>query len=674
MAHSVDLEDIRLDSETEATTDVEGTGTDVEAGETEPSPSDKKRKDPSTFNLVEAAQYGVLERCRELVERRKADIAKADSEGITVLHWAAINNRLPVASYFIQKGANVNATGGELKSGPLHWAVRQGHLTMVVLLMRYGADPEVLDGEGLNCLHIAAQYGFTDLVAYFLSCKVPLLIDCRDAEGRTALMVAAARANRSADPTRLLISLGSDLHAVDNNNNNALHHAAESCNYYAVQLLVDAGAPLNNKNKDNKTAHDLAMENQNRYGMDVISTGSQKRRPQGILQYLTRQPRVAWWIQFFGPAVMLGLLGYMGVLCPNWWSYLLATTLLGAIFRKFVFAYIPVFIDSSPLVFGLVVATKFWIYGTLMLTCVRYGTLVHYYLLTAAFVAVNFVFYRAWKSDPGYIPKCSGQYEAFRTISELCERGLFHSDNFCSTCLVRRPLRSKHCKFCNRCVARFDHHCPWIDNCVGLHNHKVFLSYLVSLLLIGTWAAKASLNYIFHFYPADHGNFLVRSYHYVTVDPWLGFILVMCFFHLTWVYLLLMVQIFQMICQGMTTNEKMNAHRYSHFLKFGGSNPFHRGVLANCADFFGFTCCQDRSSKVDWTSTYEIPKNFTTLTSEDDNMSTNVRIPMPYSSTWDPTQDSMKSAGSSLQSNGYVSSDDDGTLKQQFSASKEYNI
>ena len=69
----------------------------MEAGETEPSPSDKKRKDPSTFNLVEAAQYGVLERCRELVERRKADIAKADSEGITVLHWAAINNRLPVA-------------------------------------------------------------------------------------------------------------------------------------------------------------------------------------------------------------------------------------------------------------------------------------------------------------------------------------------------------------------------------------------------------------------------------------------------------------------------------------------------------------------------------------------------------------------------------------------------
>ena len=66
-------------------------------GEKEPSPPEKPKKDPSSFNLVEAAQYGVLERCRELVERGKADVMKPDTEGITCLHWAAINNRLPVA-------------------------------------------------------------------------------------------------------------------------------------------------------------------------------------------------------------------------------------------------------------------------------------------------------------------------------------------------------------------------------------------------------------------------------------------------------------------------------------------------------------------------------------------------------------------------------------------------
>merc|ERR1711948_137772 len=62
----------------------------------------------------------------------------------------------------------------------------------------------------------------------------------------------------------------------------------------------------------------------------------------------------------------------------------------------------------------------------------------------------------------------------------LVEKGDFKQ--VCVVCRARKQMRSHHCKECGRCVDRLDHHCPWINNCVGLGNQRSFYCFIVLLL------------------------------------------------------------------------------------------------------------------------------------------------------------------------------------------------
>ncbi|CAN8266330.1 unnamed protein product [Cochlearia groenlandica] len=206
--------------------------------------------------------------------------------------------------------------------------------------------------------------------------------------------------------------------------------------------------------------------------------------------------------------------------------------------------------------------------------------------------------------DPGVIPRNAhppepepmdgnmdagaGQTPQLRLprIKEVELNGVIFKVKYCDTCMLYRPPRCSHCSICNNCVERFDHHCPWVGQCIGLRNYRFFFMFVFSTTLLCIYVFAFCWVYIRKITESEHTTIWkgmlktpasIVLIIYTFISMW--FVGGLTAFHL------------YLISTNQTTYENFR-YRYDR-----RTNPHNKGVVNNFKETF---CSAIPSSKNDF--------------------------------------------------------------------------
>ncbi|GAB4832765.1 Protein S-acyltransferase 24 [Ancistrocladus abbreviatus] len=500
-------------------------------------------EEPLKDDVYTAAAYGDMEKLQRLVESEGCSVSEPDGLGYYALQWAALNNRTAAAQYIIAHGGDVNAADHTGQTA-LHWSAVRGAIQVAELLLREGARIDAIDMYGYQTAHVAAQYGQTAFL-YHIVTKWNADPDVPDNDGRSPLHWAAYKG--FADCIRLLLFLDAYRGRQDKEGCTPLHWAAIRGNLEACTVLVQTGKKEDLMVTDNTglTPAQLAADKNHRQVAFFLGNARKllDRRCDGNSR--------------------LGRFSKLG-LAPLLWFIIVLLLVL--------YTHSIIMAPELPRLapgFGLLA----WL-----------GV-----LLASSGLAM---LYRCSSKDPGYLrmnvhdPQSIKDDEPLLKI-EINNPALLAGNwsQLCITCKIVRPLRAKHCSTCDRCVEQFDHHCPWVSNCIGKKNKWEFFMFLlleVAAMLI-TGAVSLIRVLTDPMAPPSLGAWLnhAGTHHAGAIS-----FLVADFFLFFGVAVLTIVQASQ-ISRNITTNEMANAMRYTYLRGPGGQfrNPYDRGFKKNCKDF-----------------------------------------------------------------------------------------
>ncbi|XP_074005394.1 palmitoyltransferase ZDHHC5 isoform X2 [Numenius arquata] len=226
--------------------------------------------------------------------------------------------------------------------------------------------------------------------------------------------------------------------------------------------------------------------------------------------------------------------------------------------------YVPV---SAAAIFLVGATTLFFAFTCPGLSLYISPVIPIYNAVVFLFVLANFSM--ATFMDPGIFPRAEedeDKEDDFRApLYKTVEiKGIQVRMKWCATCRFYRPPRCSHCSVCDNCVEEFDHHCPWVNNCIGRRNYRYFFLFLLSLTTHIMGVFGFGLLYVLYQVEELSGVRMavtmvvmcVAGLFFIPVAGLTGFHVVL-------------------VARGRTTNEQVTG-------KFrGGVNPFTNGCCKN---------------------------------------------------------------------------------------------
>lgn len=544
------------------------------------------------LEMWQASQLGVIERVEEIISREGplasvGPLGSNPNDSIPPLHWAALNGHEEIVRLLLQMDQecnfySVNTVAGIQESTALHWACSKGHLKCCEILTSYGATLEIKDKSGYTPLHIAAQHGHTYIVMFLLSLDSNMcLIDQQDSQGRTPLLWAVFRGH--SELTWSLLLEGANRDHIDASGSSILHWSILNDDHTITEMLLSDKRCLTNvQDSKGQSPWVWAQKKKHLSWYERLLLESGRRDPM-MKKGLFR--RNSWRVSKETGRLIMGPLSGVGMPLLVWatmcngqsrfWIGIPVLSLLyfglwkRVIIRNVIpkgltamecgamgYAQLTVFVVALLLQFSVFIPEDPGMFAGFSLKSVAN---ISFMLL---FIPMMAVMITLMSGNPGYLTTPKEVEERSKTIVDLVKNGQMNRRKYCLSCRIVKPIRSKHCRICNRCVAKFDHHCPWTMNCIGVGNHRSFLFYVYGVTAIGISTIMMSFEYLKSI-SVTTGILDVLRAGWNDAPFVLWFAIEKGIFCL-WISLLLLTQTWQ-ISQNKTTNEMSNMHRLEYF-------------------------------------------------------------------------------------------------------------